>query len=83
MLKNYFTIAYRNLIKQKWFSLINVLGLAIGMAVAMLVGLWVYDELTYDTYHKNYDHLAQVMIHQTLSGQTRTNVAISMPLGPA
>ncbi|MEM8897676.1 MAG: ABC transporter permease [Bacteroidota bacterium] len=83
MFKNYLTIAYRNLIKQKWFSLINVLGLAIGMAVAMLVGLWVYDELTYDTYHKNYDHLAQVMIHQTLSGQTRTNVAISMPLGPA
>lgn len=83
MFKNYLTIAYRNLIKQKWFSLINVLGLAIGMAVAMLIGLWVYDELTYDTYHKNYDHLAQVRIHQTLSGQTRTNVAISMPLGPA
>ncbi|MEM6766392.1 MAG: ABC transporter permease [Bacteroidota bacterium] len=83
MLKNYFTIAYRNLIKQKWFSLINVLGLSIGMAVAMLIGMWVYDELTYDTYHKNYDRLAQAMVHQGFDDKISTGVAIPIPLRPA
>ena len=82
MLKNYMTIAYRNLIKQRWFSLINVLGLSIGMTVAMLIGLWVYDELTYDTYHKNYDRLGQIMLHQSFNGEKKTSVSVPIPLGP-
>ena len=48
MIKNYFKIAWRNLIKNKGYSAINIGGLAVGMAVAMLIGLWVYDELTFD-----------------------------------
>ena len=61
MYKSYFKIGYRNLSKNKGYSFINIGGLAIGMAVALLIGLWVYDELTYNTYHKNYDRIAQVM----------------------
>jgi putative ABC transport system permease protein len=60
MFKNYFKIAWRNLVKNKAYSFINIGGLAMGMAVAMLIGLWVYDELTFDTSHKNYESVAQV-----------------------
>ncbi|MBD0288187.1 MAG: ABC transporter permease, partial [Flavisolibacter sp.] len=60
MLKNYFTIAWRNLIKNKFSSFINVGGLAVGMTVAMFIGLWVYDELSFNKYHKNYESIAQV-----------------------
>ena len=54
MIKNYLKIAWRTLVKSKVSSLINIGGLAVGMAVAMLIGLWVWDELSFDTYHKNY-----------------------------
>ena len=45
MLKNYFKVAWRNLQKSRVSSIINISGLAVGMAVAMLTGLWLYDEL--------------------------------------
>jgi len=60
MLKNYFKTAVRNLFKNKASSLINIGGLATGMAVAMLIGLWIYDELSFDKSNKNYDRIAQV-----------------------
>ena len=46
MFKNYFKTAWRNIIKNKTYSVINVLGLATGMAVAMIIGLWIYDEVS-------------------------------------
>src|SRR5882724_7301830 len=61
MIKNYFKIAWRNFIKNRISSFINVGGLAVGMAVAMLISLWVYDELSFNKYHQNYDHIAQIM----------------------
>jgi len=61
MFRNYAKIAWRNLIKNKVYSVINVLGLAAGMAVAMLIGLWIWDEVTYDRSFANHQHLAQVM----------------------
>ncbi|MBN8789220.1 MAG: ABC transporter permease [Terrimonas sp.] len=81
MLKNYFKIAWRNLLKNKKSSLINISGLAIGMAVAILIGLWIWDELTFDKYHTNYDRVAQVMQHQTWNGTTHTGQALPFPLG--
>ncbi|MEO6453841.1 MAG: ABC transporter permease, partial [Ginsengibacter sp.] len=60
MFKNYLKIAWRNLTKTKGYSAINIGGLAVGMAVAMLIGLWIWDELSFDKYHKNYDTIAQV-----------------------
>ena len=45
---------------------------AVGMAVAMLIGLWIYDELSFDTYHRHYDRIAQVLQHQTSNGKTYT-----------
>jgi hypothetical protein len=60
MLKNYFKIAWRNLARNKAYSFINIGGLAIGMAVAMLIGLWVYDDVTFNKSHDNYQSVAQV-----------------------
>src|SRR4051812_9037138 len=81
MLTNYLKIAWRNLIKSKAYSLINILGLATGMAVALLIALWIWDELTFDTYHTNHAKLAQVMTTQTFNGETGTGQAVAMPLG--
>ena len=72
MIKNYFKIAWRNLVRGKSSSFINISGLSVGMAVAILISLWIYDELQFDKYHSNYDRIAQVMQHQTLNGETRT-----------
>lgn len=69
MLKNYFKIAMRNLVKQYGYSFINIAGLASGMTVAILVGLWVYDELSFNTYFKNYDRIAQVTKAGTFEGK--------------
>ncbi|MDB5241033.1 MAG: FtsX-like permease family protein [Spirosoma sp.] len=81
MLKNYLKIAWRNLIKNKVYSFINIGGLAIGMAVAMLIGLWIYDELSFNKYHQNYSRIAQVMQHQTFNGDVSTQRANPYLLG--
>ncbi|MCF0053232.1 ABC transporter permease [Dyadobacter sp. LJ53] len=79
MIKNYFLIALRNLLKNKVYSFINIAGLAVGIAVAVLIGLWVWDELSFNKYHKNYDRLAQAYISQTFNGQTGSGRAVSLP----
>jgi putative ABC transport system permease protein len=83
MLRNYFIVAWRNLIRSKWYSLINTLGLSIGMAVALLIGLWIWDELSFDHYYPNHSRITEVMTTQTFNGQTGTGAATSIPLAPA
>ncbi|MBS7566314.1 ABC transporter permease [Mucilaginibacter sp. Bleaf8] len=80
MLKNYITIAWRSLLKNKVYSSINIWGLALGMAVSMLIGLWIYDEMSYDTYHQNYKTIMQVMNTQTFNGHVSTSESVSIPL---
>src|SRR5688572_3600121 len=60
MLRNYLKIAWRNLMKNKTFSFINIFGLAIGMTCCMLISLYLYHELSYDQHHKNGDRLYQL-----------------------
>lgn len=82
MLKNYFKIAWRNLVKNKVYSAINIIGLAAGMAVAMLIGLWISDEVTYDNYHTNHKELAQLMtVFVENDGARSASAAVSMPAG--
>ncbi len=64
-MKYYSKIAWRNLIKNKVYSVINIAGLASGMAVAMIIGLWIHDETSANKHFKNYQSLYQVMMHQT------------------
>jgi len=81
MFKNYFKIAWRNLYKSKVYSIINVLGLATGMAVALLITFWIWDEVTFDDYHANHKELAQVMTTEIDNGIKHTDKAVAMPLG--
>lgn len=83
MFKNYLKIAWRNLLKNKGYTIINVGGLALGMAVTLIIGLWIQDELTYNSYFKNKDSIAQVFQSQTFNGETGTGPAIPRPLEKA
>src|SRR5436190_7249341 len=81
MFKNYFKIAWRNLIKNKVYSIINILGLAAGMAVAMLIGLWIWDEVSFDNYHINHKQIAQIMtVFTDDKGEMGASPAVAMPL---
>jgi len=60
MYKSHFKIGWRKLIRNKGYSFINIGGLATGMTVAMLIGLWINDELSFNKYHKNYESIAQI-----------------------
>jgi len=80
MFENYFKVGFRNLLRNKTYSLINISGLAFGMAVAVMIGLWVYDELSFDKYHKNYDRIGRVMRQGTLNGITGTTTYEPFPL---
>jgi len=80
MFKNYLKTAWRNLLKNKTSSIINMGGLAVGMAVAMLIGLWIWDEISFNHYHQNHATLAQVWDTQTWNGETGTGQGIDIPL---
>lgn len=68
MIKNYLKIAFRNLKKDKQFTLLNVVGLSAGIACTLLIYLWVHDELSYDKFFDNNNRLYQVMEHRKNSG---------------
>lgn len=90
MFKNYFKIAWRNLLKKKVYSFINIVGLGVGMACCVLIFMFVQDELSYDNYHENADRIYRVT-HGTKSpeGQTEGSEAYpfwvwgNAPVGPA
>jgi putative ABC transport system permease protein len=81
MFKSYFKIAWRNLIKNKVYSLIHIAGLAIGMTVSMAIGLWIWDEISFNTYHENHRLIAQVGVTQIFNGPAQTEMTVAMPLG--
>ncbi|QCR25106.1 ABC transporter permease [Pontibacter sp. SGAir0037] len=68
MLKNYIKMAFRNLMRHKVFSLINIAGLALGMTCSILILLWVQDEVSFDKFHENIDQLYRVMEVQHYPG---------------
>ena len=80
MLKNHFKIAFRNLARGKSSSFINISGLSIGMAVAMIIGLWIYDEVGFDRNFDNHEHIARVIQNVTNNGETQTWWSVPYPL---
>ena len=83
MLKSYFTIGWRNLLRNKGYSVINIGGLAIGITVAMFIGLWIHDELSFNKYHANYDRIA-IVRHGGIdpqSGEYFGGPALQFPVG--
>ncbi|WP_299256273.1 ABC transporter permease [uncultured Aquimarina sp.] len=80
MFRNYIKIAFRNLLKNRIYSFINISGLALGMAVTIMIGLWITDELSYNNYFENKVTIAQVFQSQTFNGKISTGPAIPRPL---
>jgi len=80
MIQNYFKIAWRNLFRNKGFSITNILGLTIGITCTMLILLWVYDELTYNKFHKSYDNIYQVIANRDFNNQVFTDRSMVLPL---
>src|SRR5882757_2002977 len=80
MIKNYFKLAWRSLRKNKMASLINILGLAIGLATSIIMMLWVTDEISYDKFHTNLSSIYQLMQNEERSDGIHTGTATSGPL---
>lgn len=83
MIKNYLKIAWRNTINNKAYSAINILGLAGGMAVALLIALWVANEYSYDKFLPDTDRLYQVRRNFNSNGETLTFSSTSLKLADA
>ncbi|SEJ04679.1 duplicated orphan permease [Dyadobacter sp. SG02] len=80
MIQNYFKIAFRNLLKSKTFSAINVLGLALGMACSLMIMLWIRDELAVDAFHANKDQLYRIYMREHFSGKVQGVIWTPGPL---
>ena len=83
MFKNYFKVALRNIVKHKGYSLINIAGLAIGLACCLFIWIWVQDELSYDKFHENSPYLYRVEENQYYSGRVYHVTVTPYPLAPA
>lgn len=81
MFSNYFKISLRSLLKDKSTAVINIGGLAMGMAVTMLLGLWIYEEVTFNQYHSNYRQIGIAMVSETRDGKIGTTRITGVPLG--
>jgi ABC-type antimicrobial peptide transport system permease subunit len=81
MIKNYLKIAWRNLLKSKAHSFINITGLSVGMAVALLIGLWIWDEFSFDKNFEHYNRIVRLAQHQTMNGEVGTQNNMPIPLG--
>ena len=83
MIKNYLTVAIRNIARNKTFSAINILGLAIGMACCILILLYVQDELSYDQHHEHAHRIYRVASESKVAGVLSQYAVTSLPMGPA
>lgn len=84
MLKSYFRIAIRNLLKQNGYSIIKIAGLAFGLAASLIIYLFVQEDLSYDTFHKNYKNIVRVLTIDSAEGVSSKLVGVTQPaLGPA
>ncbi len=83
MIRSYFTIAVRNLLRRKTYTAINVGGLALGMATTVLLLLWVQDELSFDRFHRNGPHIYRLVRDYNMSGEQVTYSYTPGPLAPA
>jgi putative ABC transport system permease protein len=70
MLRNYLKIAFRNLSKNKAFGIINIAGLAIGIATCLIITLFVQNELSYDRFHEKADQIYTVVLRGSMNGES-------------
>lgn len=82
MLKNYFTVAFRQLLRRKGFASINILGLSLGMATCLVLLLYVAHELSYDRFHRQADHIYRITAEVSYGGKEMQMVQVPAPLAP-
>ena len=83
MLKNYFITAYRNIMKNKFYSFLNILGLATGITCSILILLYVLEEISFDKHYKNYEHIYRLESDFNFSGTDSHFAQVAIPLLPA
>jgi putative ABC transport system permease protein len=83
MFYSYLKLAFRHLMKARTNTTINILGLSLGMAVALLAGLWVWDELSFDRVHTNHERLAQILSVFNFNGSVGASPIASVPMAAA
>jgi ABC-type antimicrobial peptide transport system permease subunit len=80
MIQTFFKVAWRNLFKNKAFSLINIVGLSIGMTCTFLIALWIYSERSWDSFHKNHDEVYHLRSNRNFNGEIQTGQDLMYPL---
>lgn len=83
MFKNYFKVAIRNILKHRFYSAINILGMTIGVTACILIVLYVVDELSYDRFHSKVDRMYQVGLHGKIGDQDIRTSTTCPPLARA
>lgn len=83
MFKNYLKVAFRNILKQKFFSMINILGMTIGVTACLLIALYVTDELSFDRFHDRADRIYQIGLHAKIGGQDIMTSTTCPPMAEA
>jgi putative ABC transport system permease protein len=83
MLKNYILVAFRNITRQKFYALLNVLGLTVGISACLLITLYVKDEISFDRFHQDADRIYRINLDAKLSAQEIAVAVSSPPLAPA
>jgi hypothetical protein len=80
MLRNYFRLAFRHLRRDKLHSLLNIAGLAVGMAIVLLIASWIYNECSYEKYNPNYDRIARIQVGYSVNGEIFSISSTPIPL---
>ncbi len=82
MFKNYLKVAFRSIRKNKLYSLVNIIGLTTGITGCILIGLYVWNELSYDKFHRNGDRIARVTMEYSASGTVSKVAVTGTKVGP-
>src|SRR5687767_3785804 len=83
MIRTYVKIAFRNFVKDKFFSAINVAGLSVGIAVVLLIALYIHHEISYDRFHSQADRIYRIGSHLEMGGSITDFTTTFGPLGKA
>jgi len=83
MIRNYITIAIRNILKHKFFAAINLAGLTVGITACLFIFIYVKDELSYDRFHEDADNIYRIGLMGRMAGQEFNTTNSSYAVGPA
>ena len=82
MLRNYFTVALRNILKDKFYSFINVFGLMLGIASCIFIAIYIHNELSYDRFHSKAERIYRVIEFIETEGSGERSSSAPFPTGP-